>query len=920
MIKKRMCAWVWAVLFSCAMFPQRQRMDLQGKWAFKLDVRGNGEESGFATAPFAEEVMLPGTTDTNRKGFRPARTDETTYLTRLHAYVGKAWYKKVVDIPESWKNKVVTLTLERTKPTRVWVDGKEAGSRDGISVRQVYDLSRFLTPGRHEIAVRVDNGESVPPELLGSSHAYTESTQTNWNGIIGDIFLEAKEPLHLAGVQVYPDAEKKSVRLKVRLASPEDIRNRMQLEVHATAWNTKKEHRVRPLKFGLEKGQAEYDFDFPLGEEALLWSEYDPALYRLEVELPGYDRLSVDFGLRDFRAEGKHFAINGMTTFLRGKHDACVFPLTGHTAMDVETWRHYFRVAKSYGINHYRFHSWCPPEAAFQVADSLGFYLQVELPLWSVKVGEDSHTNDFLYAEADRILAEYGNHPSFCFFSLGNELQPDFEFLSRLLKHTKEQDPRHLYTTTSFTFERGHGDWPEPDDDFFITQWTKKGWVRGQGVFDSQSPSFDKDYIASVEGMNVPLVTHEIGQYSVFPNLKEIDKYTGVLDPLNFKGVKQELEKKGLLNKADDYLKASGYLAAILYKEEIERAMKTAGCSGFQLLDLHDFPGQGTALVGLLDAFWDSKGVTDAETFRQACSPVTPLVRFPKAVYTSGESFTASVEVANFTDKELKDQSVSWILKDEKGKEIGKGMMSCPSLSIGLNRLPEAITCPLAQQEAARLLLSVALDNTPYKNEWSIWVYPSQLNPVKDDVVVTRDLRETQKALAYGKKVLYNPDYKKIEGLEGKFVPVFWSPVHFPKQAGSMGILCDASHPAFAHFPTGNYTDWQWWSLLKQSKTIVMDTLPSVTPLVEVVDNFANNRRLSNLFEAKVGEGKLLFCSMDILSDWEQRPEARQLYFSLLEYMKSDSFDPSSAMESDVLVQLFKSGLSSGASNPEDIY
>ena len=256
----------------------------------------------------------------------------------------------------------------------------------------------------------------------------------------------------------------------------------------------------------------------------------------------------------------------------------------------------------------------------------------------------------------------------------------------------------------------------------------------------------------------------------------------------------------------------------------------------------------------------------------------------------------------------------------DRGKEIGKGMMSCPSLSIGLNRLPEAITCPLAQQEAARLLLSVALDNTPYKNEWSIWVYPSQLNPVKDDVVVTRDLRETQKALAYGKKVLYNPDYKKIEGLEGKFVPVFWSPVHFPKQAGSMGILCDASHPAFAHFPTGNYTDWQWWSLLKQSKTIVMDTLPSVTPLVEVVDNFANNRRLSNLFEAKVGEGKLLFCSMDILSDWEQRPEARQLYFSLLEYMKSDSFDPSSAMESDVLAQLFKSGLSSGASNPEDIY
>ena len=499
-------------------------------------------------------------------------------------------------------------------------------------------------------------------------------------------------------------------------------------------------------------------------------------------------------------------------------------------------------------------------------------------------------------------------------------MQPDFNFLSRLLSYVKAKDPRHLYTTTSFTFEGGHGDWPEPDDDFFITQWTKKGWVRGQGVFDTQSPSFDKDYTASVEGMTVPLITHEVGQYSVYPNLKEIEKYTGVLDPLNFKGVKQELEKKGLLDKADDYLKASGYLAALLYKEEIERAMKTAGCSGFQLLDLHDFPGQSTALVGLLDAFWDSKGVTDAAIFRQASSPVSPLVRFPKAVYTNDEPFAATVEIANFTDKELKNQSVSWSLKDDKGKVVNEGTMTCPSLAIGLNKLPETITSPLNQPEAARLTLSVVLDNTPYKNEWSIWVYPAQPDLDKGEIIVTRDLNEAVRALAGGKKVLYNPDYRQTVGLEGKFVPVFWSPVHFPKQAGSMGILCDASHPAFSHFPTGNYTDWQWWSLLKQSKTIVTDNLPAVTPLVEVIDNFANNRRLSNLFEVKVGPGKLLFCSMDLLSDWKQRPEARQLYFSLLEYMKSDSFSPSNTMESDVLARLLIAEASSGASKPEDIY
>ena len=299
---------------------------------------------------------------------------------------------------------------------------------------------------------------------------------------------------------------------------------------------------------------------------------------------------------------------------------------------------------------------------------------------------------------------------------------------------------------------------------------------------------------------------------------------------------------------------------------------------------------------------------------------MVPLVRFPKAVYTNNESFTAAVEVANFTDRELKDQTLSWSLKDEKGKEVNKGTIACPSLSIGLNKLSGTIVSPLDQPEATRLTLSLALENTPYKNEWSVCVYPSQLSPYKGEVVVTRDLNEAQKALADGKKVLYNPDYKKTAGLEGKFVPVFWSPVHFPKQAGSMGILCDANHPAFGRFPTGNYTDWQWWSLLKQSKTVVLDSLSSVTPLIEVVDNFANNRRLSNLFEAQVGEGQLIFCSMDLLSDWAQRPEARQLYFSLLEYMKSDAFHPSSAMESDVLSQLRLGGAPSGVSRPEDIY
>src|SRR5690606_25216923 len=301
--------------------------------------------------------------------------------------------------------------------------------------------------------------------------------------------------------------------------------------------------------------------------------------------------------------------INGQQAFFRGTLECNIFPLTGHPPMDRQGWYKVFQTAKQYGLNHIRFHSWCPPEAAFEAADELGVYLQVELPLWSLVVGEDENTCRFLEEEAIRISEAYGNHPSFCLWALGNELQGDFGWMTRLRDQLKAMDDRPLYTTTTFTFQKGHGTWPEQGDEYFITQYTDKGWVRGQGIFNTYPPNFSTDYTKAIDSLPTPLITHEIGQYAMYPNPNEIEKYTGVLDPLTIKAIRHDLQKKGLLHLAPSFTMASGKFSANLYKEEIERALKTKGISGFQLLDLHDFPGQGTALVGILDAFWDSKGL-----------------------------------------------------------------------------------------------------------------------------------------------------------------------------------------------------------------------------------------------------------------------------------------------------------------------
>jgi hypothetical protein len=567
--------------------------------------------------------------------------------------------------------------------------------------------------------------------------------------------------------------------------------------------------------------------------------------------------------------------------------------------MEKEEWANLIAQAKAYGLNHLRFHSWCPPKAAFEAADEAGFYYQVELPHWSLRFGEDERTTQFLLEEADKILSEYGNHPSFVLMALGNELQGDADLMNSTVAALRAKDNRHLYMTTTYSFQYPLGTIAQPEDDFFVTQKTDKGWIRGQGIFNAQSPNFSKDYTATSEHVPVPLISHEIGQYSVYPDMSEIEKYTGVLTPLNFMAVRNELKKNGLLDMADDFTYASGKLAAILYKEEIERALKTPAFDGFQLLQLQDFPGQGTALVGLLNAFWESKGVISAEEFRQFNTEVVPLLRFEKAVYENGETFSASLEVANFF-KEMAGQTLEWSITNEAGEKVKEGIQNNIDLELGNNGDLGNIEFEVNVEKAEKLMIEVALGGTTYKNSWPVWLYPKKVKTISEKVFITESLKQAKAELDKGKTVLFNPNYESLKGITGRFVPVFWSPVHFPNQPSTMGLLMDEKHAAFNDFPTSSYTEWQWWDLCIHSKSMIIDDL-NVTPIVRVIDNFVTNHHLANVFETKVGKGKLVFSSIDLMNKLDERTVARQLRSSLLKYMESEAFNPSGSVKMDDL-------------------
>lgn len=890
----------------------QKMLDLSGNWGIALDSLEVGVKEQWYTKSFSDRLRLPGTTDLAGMGVPGSlapklEKPQLLHLTRKHSYVGAAWYTREITIPKEMANRPLNLFLERVMwKSRLWIDGKEvAMPQESLTTPHQFRIVDGLAAGKHILTLCIDNRKQHDISVKDLAHAYTNDTQIMWNGVLGRMELSVVPRVDIHHIAVYPDIKNKRIKVIAEITNIGKKPVKSELELQVTQPENHFSLEKKQAQVTLHEGKQTLEYDYSMGEDVKLWDEFSPDMYTLSLTCrSGKETVSKEtaFGMREIKGSQGILSVNGNRVFLRGTLECCIFPLTGTPPMTEEGWTKVFSVAKEWGLNHLRFHSWCPPQAAFKVADKMGFYVQVELPLWSLTVGEDEKTNQFLYQEFDHIIREYGNHPSFCLMSIGNELQPDFRFLNSMAKYMKEQDNRRLYTTTTFTFEKGHGGHPEPEDEFFITQWTDNGWIRGQGIFDQEPPCFNKDYSAATQEVKVPLISHEIGQYAVYPNLKEIDKYTGVLDPLNFKAVKRDLQQKGMYDKADRFLEASGKLAVQLYKEEIERAMKTPNFSGFQLLDLHDFPGQGTALVGLLDAFWDSKGVTDASFFRQFCAPVVPLARFAKAVYSGDENFTASVEIANYSDRDINDRRINWKLNDSEGRNISQGVLSASAVQKGrITRLGEIYADLGKVKEAAKLTFEVSIEGTAWKNSWSVWVYPPIGSYDTGGVVLTQSVDEALAALDKGRKVLLSPKAGQLEGLEGKFLPVFWSPVHFPKQAGTMGLLCDPQHAALRHFPTDMHSDWQWWNLVKNSKVLIADSLPNIEPVVESVDNFANNRRLVSVFETNCGKGKLIVSAMDLLSDSNDKPEVKQLLYSLISYMNSASFAPKSRLgEADI--------------------
>jgi Glycosyl hydrolases family 2, sugar binding domain/Glycosyl hydrolases family 2/Glycosyl hydrolases family 2, TIM barrel domain len=888
-----------------------QNLSLSGAWEYQLDSANVGLTYNWQNYSYPYKTNLPGFLRIRQEPMKEllaSKSGEPSSIPPTWAipngYTGTVWYRKEVEIPSYWRFRSILLQFERVFcTTHLWIDGKLVGTSESLSTPHVYELSPFVTGGKHIITLRISN--AMPYDLGSLNDAGFGSMYQGWNGLVAKPEIVVKDKVYIENIQVFPEPDSQWVRITANVKNGSG--SKVAGEVLFSIGSKQQRFSDKTLKINLKEGDNPITMRCPTDKKPILWDEFSPYLYTLNVGFRSQKRTDdamVHFGIRHWTRDNAQLQLNGRRILLRGTVEDAATPQRNGgicAPLDKAAWQEKFKIARSYGLNHIRFRAWCPPKMAFEVADEMGFYLQVELPVSCLDVAKNNKSARFLREEAERILTEYGNHPSFCFFSLGNELEGNFNILNNWVKAMKETDKRHFYTTTSFSLSAGKGQFPEPADDFFVSQYTQKGWLRARELFENKVPEFKNDYTFFSDDLPIPFLTHEVGQYAIFPDFKEIEKYQNGYDPIHLKAIETALNHQKLNGFAESFAQASGKFAFTLYKEEIERALRTNRLSGFQLGGLHDVPGHTAGMVGILDAFWESKGIALPEQWRQFCAPIVPLLRYDKAVYENNEKFNGVVQIANFSGNTLEKKRILWSIHETvTGEKLAAGIIKADKIEVDNQEILGRIEADLSNIKVATLVnVDVEIENTVYRNRWQIWVYPTMVPLNGADILITASFEDALKGLSEGKNVLLSPLPETIRGLENKFVPMMSNPLHFPDQDGNLGLLCDPKHPVFAAFPTEAHADWHWWDLCHRSRTLVLDDLrlnePSdvtLEPLIRIIDNCFKNRSLATMIEVKVGKGKLLFSSMDLLTDFEKRPVARQLFHSVLLYMNSADFHP----------------------------
>lgn len=957
------------------------RILLNGKWHVvledgttgQMDLPGTLDENGIGHRDVGANQWHPDAVLGNAAGEIDKDAPIATRFTRRHTYEGEARISRKITVPDYGTDRLFVLA-ERARALRLLVDGEAcAVFRQGtLSTPYIFELTG-AAPGEHEFTFLSDNSyPGMPKAAICYSSAATDETQTNWNGILGECSMYTRPQNFIDSLRVYPRAVKKEEKNKaggyvldvcVELAPGakkvyKDAKIILQSEALAAGELEDTQTLTEIISYSGE-GLAEagtdkeenpktmeiWFRDLPLRENVKLWDEDEGNLYEMAVTLD--NGMSAEdkggstaecrtrFGIRSFGDNGSgRLALNGRAIFLRGEANCAEYPETGHPPMTIPEWKEMLLKYRSYGINFVRFHSHCEPEAAFAAADELGMLLQPELSHWDPKDAFGTEESYRYYrAELVDLLKTYANHPSFVMLTLGNELQAQDEGRERmreLVRTAKRMDPTRLYANGSNAFYGEEG--CDPESDFYTSQSCKDVVIRGtfsgmRGYLNENYPSADRTYDEAMAEIRKeyqkPVFSFEVGQFEVLPDFEELESFHGISDPVNLKLIKKRVEERGLLPTWEKYVEATGELSRLAYREEIEAAMRTRELSGISLLGLQDFPGQGTALVGMMNSHLEPKPYDFArpERFLEFFQECRILVKLPHYTYEAGERLIAEVEAANFGKRNI-EGVFCWTLAGKKSvSENGNcepAEIKSKNTVIATGEDTEITICrPGSYTEVGSL--DIPLDfvekNTALTlkvrigdsiSAYPIWVYRKTTPVCPENVYETRAFDvKTREILQNGGRVYLSPDADKESlpnSIKTQFTTDFWSVGTFADQEGGMGQLIDTEHPIFKEFPTDFHTDWQWW--IMATKRAVILPHPMKTIITEM-DSYAFLRPMAQMIEFRCLKGKVLLSTMELHKS-QQYPEVRALQASIYTYLSGENFEPAEEITEEELSMLVR--------------